>query len=189
MDEPSPQKPLWWSGLTIGWQRMHQTVLENMFAWMVAVSLERVAMCITHSRTSVIQLNLPVQIHRTRTVRESDCIKKMGDVLRSMLSGANLQANFWPYPFYHYVQLYNFVPHGTRPSSPYEMCGTELPNLSKLRTVGCRVHVRPTTMRYGKVAPKSRLGIFFGLFTYLESPILLRFGEFHGQNGNTYQVR
>ena len=86
----------------------------------------------------------------------------IGDALRSMLSGANLQASFWPYAFYHYVRLYNFVPHGTRPSSPYEMCGTELPNLSKLRTFGCRVHVRPTTMRYGKLVPNSRLGIFLG---------------------------
>jgi hypothetical protein len=86
----------------------------------------------------------------------------IGDALRSMLSGANLQSSFWPYAFYHYIRLYNFVPHGTRPSSPYEMCGTELPNLSKLRTFGCRAHVRPTTMRYGKVVPNSRLGIFLG---------------------------
>jgi GAG-pre-integrase domain len=86
----------------------------------------------------------------------------IGDALRAMLSGANLQAGFWPYAFYHYIRLYNFVPHGTRPSSPYEMCGTELPNLSKLRTFGCRVHVRPTTMRYGKVIPNSRLGVFLG---------------------------
>ena len=86
----------------------------------------------------------------------------IGDALRSMLSGANLQASFWPYAFYHYLRLHNFVPHGTRPSSPYEMCGSELPNLSKLRTFGCRVHVRPTTARYGKVVPNSRLGIFLG---------------------------
>ncbi|KAI2497911.1 retrotransposon [Fragilaria crotonensis] len=86
----------------------------------------------------------------------------IGDALRSMLSGANLQANFWPYAFYHYLRLYNFVPHGTRPTSPYEMCGSTLPNLSKLRTFGCRVHVRPTTARCGKAIPNSRLGIFLG---------------------------
>ena len=86
----------------------------------------------------------------------------IGDALRSMLTGANLQAGFWPYAFYHYLRLYNFVPHGTRSFSPYEMCGSELPNLSKLRTFGCRVHVRPTTARYGKMVPNSRLGIFLG---------------------------
>ena len=86
----------------------------------------------------------------------------IGDALRAMLSGANLRSNFWPYTFYHYIQLYNFIPHGTRPSSPHEMCGSELPNLSKLRTFGCRVHVRPTTARYGKLVSNSRVGIFLG---------------------------
>jgi hypothetical protein len=37
----------------------------------------------------------------------------IGDAHRAMLTGANLQASFWPYAFYHYLQLYNFVPHGT----------------------------------------------------------------------------
>ncbi|KAI2512028.1 aspartic-type endopeptidase [Fragilaria crotonensis] len=86
----------------------------------------------------------------------------IGDALRTMLSGANLQPNFWPYAFYHYIRLYNFVPHGDRPTSPYEMCGAPLPNLAKLRTFGCRIHVRPTTARYGRVVPNSRLGIFSG---------------------------
>ncbi|KAI2506527.1 hypothetical protein MHU86_7937 [Fragilaria crotonensis] len=67
--------------------------------------------------------------------------QKIGDALRTMLSGANLQPNFWP---------------------PYEMCGASLPNLAKLRTFGCRIHVRPTTARYGRVVPNSRLGIFLG---------------------------
>ena len=86
----------------------------------------------------------------------------IGDALRAMLSGANLRPNFWPYAFYHYIRLYNFIPHGTRPSSPHEMCGSELPNLSKLGTFGCRVHVRPTTAQYGKLVPNSRVGIFLG---------------------------
>jgi hypothetical protein len=85
-----------------------------------------------------------------------------GDALCNMLSGANLQPNFWPYAFYHYIRLFNFVPHGDRPSSPFEMCGAPLPNLAKLRTFGCRIHVRPTTARYGRVVPNSRLGIFLG---------------------------
>ena len=86
----------------------------------------------------------------------------VGDALRAMLSGANLKPNFWPYAFYHYIRIYNFVPHGERPSSPYEMCGAPLPNLAKLRTFGCQIHVRPTTARYGRVVPNSRLGVFLG---------------------------
>jgi hypothetical protein len=79
-----------------------------------------------------------------------------------MLSGANLQPNFWPYAFNHYLWVHNFVPHGNRPSSPNEMCGAPLPNLTRLRTFGCRIHVRPTTARYGRVVPNSRLGVFLG---------------------------
>ncbi|KAI2490990.1 Reverse transcriptase (RNA-dependent DNA polymerase) [Fragilaria crotonensis] len=86
----------------------------------------------------------------------------IGDALRAMLTGAALRPAFWPYAFYHYVRLYNFVPRGSRPLSPHELCGGELPDLSKLRTFGCRVHVRPTTSRYGRVVPNSRLGIFLG---------------------------
>ncbi|KAI2490765.1 hypothetical protein MHU86_23812 [Fragilaria crotonensis] len=41
-------------------------------------------------------------------------------------------------------------------------CGAPLPNLAKLRTFGCRMHVRPTTARYGRVVPNSRLGTFLG---------------------------
>jgi hypothetical protein len=86
----------------------------------------------------------------------------IGDALRAMLTGANLRPAFWPYAFYHFVRLYNFIPHGARLSSPHELCGGELPDLSKLRTFGCRVHVRPTTTRYGRVVPNSRLGVFLG---------------------------
>ena len=86
----------------------------------------------------------------------------IGDALRTMLTGANLQPSFWPYAFYHYLRLYNCIPHGSRPTSPYEMCGGVLPNLSKLRTFGCRVHVRPTTARYGRLVPNTRTGIFLG---------------------------
>jgi hypothetical protein len=86
----------------------------------------------------------------------------IGDALRAMLSGADLKPNFWPYAFYHYIRIYNFVPHGDRPLSPYEMCGAPLPNLAKIRTFGCRIHVRPTTSRYGRIVPNSRLGVFLG---------------------------
>ena len=86
----------------------------------------------------------------------------IGDALRTMLAGANLQPSFWPYAFYHYLRLYNCIPHGPRPTSPYEMCGGVLPNLSKLRTFGCRVHVRLTTARYGRLVHNTCTGIFLG---------------------------
>jgi hypothetical protein len=90
----------------------------------------------------------------------------IGDALREMLSGANLQLDFWPYAFYHYIWIYNFLSHCDRPSSPYEMCGAPLPNLAKLWRFGCRIYVRPTTSCYGCVIQNFRLGVFLG---YLHS--------------------
>ena len=58
----------------------------------------------------------------------------IGNALCAMLSGAALRPAFWPFAFYYFVRLYNFVPRGSRPSSPHEMCGSELPDLSKLCT-------------------------------------------------------
>jgi hypothetical protein len=87
----------------------------------------------------------------------------IGDAMCTMLYGAHLQPNFWPYAFYHYLCLYNFVPHGDRSYSPFEMCGAPLPNLSRFRTFGCRVYIRPTTTsRSGWVVPNSRTGVFLG---------------------------
>ena len=37
----------------------------------------------------------------------------------------------------------------------YQICPNSVP-------FGCRVHVRPTTTRYGRVVPNSRLGVFLG---------------------------
>ena len=34
----------------------------------------------------------------------------IGDALRAMLTGVSLCPAFWPYAFYHFVRLYNFVP-------------------------------------------------------------------------------
>jgi hypothetical protein len=28
-----------------------------------------------------------------------------------MLTGSNLAPSLWPYAFYHYIRLYNFIPH------------------------------------------------------------------------------
>jgi hypothetical protein len=86
----------------------------------------------------------------------------IGDALRAMLTGANLRPSFWPYALYHYIRLFNFMPHGDRTASPLVLCGGTLPDRSKLCTFGCRVHVRPTTAPYGRVVPNSRLGISLG---------------------------
>jgi hypothetical protein len=67
-----------------------------------------------------VELTGPDSLHQNGP---GECLHQtIGASLRTMLSGANLQPNFWPYAFYHFIRLYNFVPHGDRPSSPaYEI--------------------------------------------------------------------
>jgi hypothetical protein len=90
--------------------------------------------------------------------------RSIAEGIRAMIGGSNLDKSFWVYAFYHYLRLYNLIPHGDRPSSPYIMCGNdELPDVSKLRTFGCRVYVRPPTKRKGnKSVDNTRKGIFLG---------------------------
>ena len=54
----------------------------------------------------------------------------IGNALRAMLTGDDLCPNFWPNAFYHYVRIYNFMPHGDRTASPLVLCGGTLPDLS-----------------------------------------------------------
>jgi Reverse transcriptase (RNA-dependent DNA polymerase)/GAG-pre-integrase domain len=92
----------------------------------------------------------------------------IGNALRTLLSGAALVPSLWPYAFHHFVRLHNFQPHRREDSSdaevrtPYEILTGNVPDLSKVRTFGCRVYVRPPGGRKRKTADNTRKGQFLG---------------------------
>jgi hypothetical protein len=87
----------------------------------------------------------------------------IGDALRAMLGGADLQAHFWPYAFHHHLRLYNVTVHGDNTKSPFELCRGTKPLLSYLRTFGCRVYALPSRPRRpDKPLSDARTGIFLG---------------------------
>jgi Reverse transcriptase (RNA-dependent DNA polymerase)/GAG-pre-integrase domain len=92
----------------------------------------------------------------------------IGNALRTMLSGAALAPSLWPYAFHHFVRLYNFQPHrhegdtDAEVRTPYEILTGHVPDLSKVRTFGCRVYVRPPGGRKRKTADNTRKGQFLG---------------------------
>ena len=89
--------------------------------------------------------------------------RTIGDAVRTMLAGANLELRFWPYTFRHFLRLYNVTPHRSRDASPYTLCSGQLPDLSLLRTFGCRVYVLPPrATRRNKLRSDTRAGIFLG---------------------------
>ena len=85
----------------------------------------------------------------------------IGNTLRSMLHGANLDAKFWPYAFNHCLFIHSLVPHGDR-GVPHERAGGSRVNVSRLRTFGCRVYVRPPGKRRHRLDNHVNTGIFLG---------------------------
>ena len=79
------------------------------------------------------------------------------------MSGAGLEARFWPFAFHHYLRVYNLVPHAKKLQSPYQICTGKLPDLSFLRVFGCRVYVLPPRPhRPSKLENDPNIGIFLG---------------------------
>jgi hypothetical protein len=59
-----------------------------------------------------------------------------------MLHGASLPNKFWPFAFYYHLLIHRLLPHGNR-GVPHTRAGGGRGDLSKLRTFGCPVLVRP----------------------------------------------
>jgi hypothetical protein len=79
-----------------------------------------------------------------------------------MLSGAALDARFWPYAFHHYLRIKNALPGKANTPSSFEQSNGTKPDFSAFRTFGCRVWVRPPGLRRGKLRNHARKGIFIG---------------------------
>jgi hypothetical protein len=89
--------------------------------------------------------------------------RTIADAIRTMLAGASLPPKFWPYAFHHFLLLYNVTPHGSRLSSPFELCSGKKPDLRHLRVFGCRVYALPARPRRpDKLTSDARTGIFLG---------------------------
>jgi hypothetical protein len=67
----------------------------------------------------------------------------------------------WPYVLYHFLRLHNMTNHGDQVKTPYQLCSGRKPDLSHLRTFGCRVYVEPPRPRRpAKTEIDARPGIF-----------------------------
>jgi hypothetical protein len=84
--------------------------------------------------------------------------------MRAMLAGAKLPPKFWPYCFAYILRLYNLTVHEGHTQTPYELCSGKRPNLSYIRTFGCRVYAVPAGPKTHPDKPVSNscTGIFLG---------------------------
>ena len=91
--------------------------------------------------------------------------RTIGEGIRALLGGANLEPKFWPYAFHHFVRLYNVSVHGNRDKSCYELLTGKKPEVHKLRTFGCRIFslASNTGKNYkDKAVSNVKSGIFLG---------------------------
>jgi hypothetical protein len=93
----------------------------------------------------------------------------IGNVLRTMLTEANMDFNFWPYAFYYIMFLHNVLPHLDK-GVPYTRAGFRCPSLSRIHTFGCHVYVRPPSKRNKKLDNNVCCSLFIG-FTSTMSQI------------------
>ena len=55
--------------------------------------------------------------------------KTIDNAMRAILLGPKLELKYWPYAFYHYIRLYNMIPHGFSMITPFEQVTSKRPNL------------------------------------------------------------
>jgi hypothetical protein len=95
----------------------------------------------------------------------------IGDALRSMLTGVNLDARFWPYAFDHFLRMKNALPSKNNgPSASELLHPTNKIDFTCLCTFGTRVWVKPPGNCPGHLQINSCKGIFLG---YLPSTLIL----------------
>eukprot|EP00980_Cylindrotheca_fusiformis_P027388 scaffold20299_cov224-Cylindrotheca_fusiformis.AAC.1 len=85
--------------------------------------------------------------------------------IRAMLVGANLDIQFWPFTFHHWLRIDNSsIPSRDQTAAPLMTAQNKRDNFSPggCRTFGCRVWARPPGRRSAKFIPNSIKAIFLG---------------------------
>jgi Reverse transcriptase (RNA-dependent DNA polymerase) len=126
-----------------------------------------------------VQLTAPDSPHQNGLIERIN--QDVGSYLRTSLNGAGLHPKFWPYAFHMFLRIHNLLPHdraGLEDSSlqwksPFEIIMGRQPDLSKFRTFGCRVWVRPPGGRKRKLINNARKGRFLGYKSTMKNILYL----------------
>lgn len=88
--------------------------------------------------------------------------RTLGDMMRSLLYGANLGPQYWSWALLHSVYLKNRLPHMSTGTTPYEAYTGIKPNINKLKVFGCPVIARLPGKHPAKLDVHAAMGIFLG---------------------------
>ena len=99
--------------------------------------------------------------------------KYLGNMMRCVLHAADLGPEYWSFALIHAAFIKNRVPHSYIKKTPFEALTGTKPNLSNLRTFGCRIFAKKPGKRPVKLDYHTSNGIFLG-YTYHEKCLLYR---------------
>jgi hypothetical protein len=97
----------------------------------------------------------------------------IGNALRTLLNGSNLEPRFWPFAFCFFLRVKNALPGKDDGPSYHERLHDGLQaDLADLRTFGCRVWARPPGKRHSRLKNHSKRGMFLGFLPNTTKNIL-----------------
>ena len=96
----------------------------------------------------------------------------IGDHVRALLIGANLNIKFWPYAFFHHLRINNAMAMNGQDSSRIFQATGKKENFTGFRTFGCRTWIRPPGKRSAKFKHNIVKGIFLGFIPRTKRNIL-----------------
>ena len=88
--------------------------------------------------------------------------RTLGDMMRSLLYGANLGPQYWSWALLHSVYLKNRLPNMSTGTTPYEAYTGIKPDINKLKVFGCPVIACLPGKRPAKLEVHAAMGIFLG---------------------------
>ena len=95
------------------------------------------------------------------------------EMVRSMITQANLPISYWGDPLLIATYILNRVPSKSVSSTPYELWTSKKPDLSNLRPWGSIGYVHNTSHRYGKLGPKGKKCIFIRYSEHSKGYVLI----------------
>ena len=88
--------------------------------------------------------------------------KYLANMMRCILHAADLGPEYWSFGLRHAVYIKNRLPHVYIKKTPYEAMTNSKPDITDLRTFGCRVHAKNPGKRPAKIDHHTSNGIFVG---------------------------
>ena len=77
--------------------------------------------------------------------------KYLANMMRCLLHAANIGPEYWSFALTHAVFIKNRIPHQSINMTPFEAITGQQPDLSNLRTFGCRIFVKKPGKRPAKL--------------------------------------